>query len=431
MRKPAFLLIVLSVLVSPLVFLRQWASYLGLLSGAYTLGQSHRTSDILLIIREGLPILFVLAVALSRPSFWRSRRLLSIVWLFLLLVSGFSVSLLVQPYSSASFKVGLIAGGRFLIFFLLPLAVFVFLSGAHPKRAQAYYKVLLSVVVGVLLLNLVASLMEVWLGSGYVGEQAVGQGYTAFGPRAIGITVNPNTAGTLFGLSGLLILFRLRPTWLWLSFWLASIFGSLLTGSRTGILGTVIVGIAALMLTRPRLRPLYILLSLPILLYLLSNLDFLSGRADLLSFFRESGAYDVRISTLAENVQKMNWLELMAGRGLGYASNTAFRVLSEAEAAHAELITADSLVTLTILEFGFLGATVFWAIASLFFLTFTSRGLSNIFLLYFGFFSLTQNFLESYPSSVLLGVILGCCAAQRCWYERSAGSVKEDLTPHW
>lgn len=408
MRKWAFLLIVASVVVSPWVFLPRWVGYLDLFAGAYLGGEDYRSSDTVLLIREGLPVLFLLSVALSHASFWKNRRLLSIVWLLLLLLAGLSVSLLLRPYSGASFKVALATGIRFLIFFLLPVAVFVFLSRARPEQAKAYNKVLLYAVISVLLLNLFASLLEARLGSGHAG-------YTVFGPRATGITINPNTAGTLFGLSGLLMLFSLRPRWPWLTFWVVSVFGSLLTGSRTGILGTVLVGIAALMLTRPKLRPVLIVISFPVLLYLLSNLDFLSGRAEILSLLRRSGPYDARVSIFTQSVQEMNGLELLIGRGLGYASNTAFRALTQEETDRTDLIIADSLVTLTVFEFGFLGAILFWVIASRFFLTFTSRGVSTIFLLYFMFFSLTQNFLESYPSSPFLGVILGCCAAQRYW----------------
>ena len=99
MKKLAFLLVLLSVLMSPLVFLREWLSYLGLLPEAYSVGSLHRTSDTLLVVREGLPILFLLSIALSRRSFWKDRRLIPIVWLALLLLASLSVNLLVQPYS--------------------------------------------------------------------------------------------------------------------------------------------------------------------------------------------------------------------------------------------------------------------------------------------------------------------------------------------
>ncbi len=423
----ALLLILLSVLVSPLVFLRQWASYLGWSSGTYSLGEGIHPPAFLLAIREGLPLLFLLFVATCCPPFWRSRRLHPVVWLFLLLVVGFAVSLLVQPYASLSLKVSIAVGVRFLLFFLLPLAVFALLSGPDPIRSKAHYRILLSVVVGVLLLNLFVSGMQVWLGSGDVSELGVGRGYTIFGARAIGITINPNVAGSLFGLSGLLMLLDLQPRWLWPGVWVASMFGSLLTGSRTGIIGTMIVGVVALMATRPKLRPALVIMSLVFTSFLLPNLDFLSGRAELLSYVRESGPFDPRIAVLA-NLQEMNWLERIVGRGLGYASNTAFRFLDEAEAAHAELVTADSLVTLTILEFGLLGATLFWLLASWFFLRFTLRWLSVTFLLYFVAFSLTQNLVESYPSSMLLGIILGCCAAQQYWRVGSKVRVAEAVS---
>ena len=174
------------------------------------------------------------------------------------------------------------------------------------------------------------------------------------------------------------MLFKFRRRWFWFCFWVASIVGALLTGSRTGILGTTLVGMVALVAPRPRLWPIVAVVSFPILLFLSRNLDLLSGRSEILALLRESGPYDARISVLVENLQGMTWIERIIGRGLGYASNTAFRVIGETEAAPAELVTADSLFTFTLFEFGFLGAAAFWIITASFFLRFPSSWLGGM-----------------------------------------------------
>ena len=77
MKKLMFSLLLCSVGVVPFVFLSQWAGYIGLPGFEYS--ATYRTPLAALIIREGLPILFIVLVILTHQSFFRHRCFTAII----------------------------------------------------------------------------------------------------------------------------------------------------------------------------------------------------------------------------------------------------------------------------------------------------------------------------------------------------------------
>lgn len=402
MTRLLFLLLVLSLLVVPFAFLTQWAGYLGLFSWTYV-SAGYQTPVVILAVREGLPLLFSILVMAFYPAFWKTRAVMPVIWLGILMVLSFVVTSL-APYAEGASLVAGIIGIRFLLLLILPSSIFVFLKTLHPHRRSRYIRMLLGLLVSVLVVHLLVSI----IGSRYGCDC---QGAAIFGPRAIGIANNPNTAGAIFGLSGLLMLLGIGSGLVLL--WAASIFGALLTASRVAIIGTVIVGGAALFIFRPRLRAVLTVTLLPVLFVIILNLDQLSGRSEMLAATRQQFLYDERLNIFLKGVRAMKVSELAVGRGLGYDSNTAVRILTDEERASAGINVTDSLATLTIIELGFIGAILLWLIIARYFFMIVGPAQAGVILLYFVLFSLTQNLPETYPMSLLLGVVLGCAAARR------------------
>jgi len=251
-------------------------------------------------------------------------------------------------------------------------------------------------------MNIVVSLLQSQFG-------LVIEGFSSVGARAVGITTNPNAAGSLVALGGLLLLIRCRAWWHWIALYALFIFGALLTGSRTGIVGTMLIATVAVWFSRQKGRSTLAFLQIPLLIFLFANVNYLSGREESL-IARGGIAGDPRIDLFVENVGRMDAFQLAGGHGLGYATNLGFRrVLASVGEGHVPF--TDSLVTLSILQFGFVGAALFFVTVSWFFLTFASPRVGSLFLVYFLIFGLTGNLFEIYPTTMLFGVLLGYVAA--------------------
>ncbi len=400
-------LLVLSMVVAPFPFAPQWLALLGF--GTFVPHGEYRASPWLLAIREGLPIAFVLVVAISQRSFWKHRTS-PLLFLLLTLFVVTLIPVLLGDLPDFLVLVGLITAVRNIMFFALPVAVYAFLR--QPQRGW-HSEVVFGLCVAVIVMNFVVAVLQSQL------APVAYESSTAFGAIAVGISTNPNAAGSLMGLGGLLLLLRWRPWWLSMVLCGTFVFGALLTGSRMGIVGTTFVSTAALYVMRQKSRSRIFLVGISVFIFLLVNLTYLSGREE--SIIGRGGMLgDPRFDLFTTHVGRMDAVELVGGHGLGFATNLSFRWALES-IGEGVVPATDSLVTLSILQFGFVGAAFFWVLASWFILTFTSPRAGSIFLAYFLIFGLTQNILEVYPSTILFGVLLGYVAAE--WQRARAVSA--------
>jgi hypothetical protein len=394
-------LLLLSLAFAPIVFAPQWIGMLRIGSFTYMTRANYETPFWLIAIREGLPIAFVLVVAVSQRSFWRDRAMLP-VFALVSLFGIATVTLWMSDLGTVLIRAALAAFARYTMFFVLPVAVYSFLIRTPTRR---YLRIAWSAVVALLLFSVMVSFAQtLW---GLADEMN-----TFLGPRAVGISTNPNTAGALTGIGALLLLYRWRPSWLWPVLYGLFTLGAIVTGSRTGIVGTIVVGSGAVWASRQPGRLALIPLLGVLLPLVLANLSFLSGRSAVIDA-RDGILGDPHFQMLASSVGRMSGAELVAGHGLGFATNVGFRMANTAFGGGFVPAT-DSLLTTAILQFGVVGALIFVVATAGFFLSFVPFRAAMVLLVFFGIFGgVTQNIMETYPVGMLLGVLLGCWAAER------------------
>jgi hypothetical protein len=417
MSRLKLLVLLSSMIVAPLVFSEQWLAMFGV--GVFVPQGEYQTPPWLLALREGLQIGFVVMVALSQRSFWRHRTMRSLQILAGLLVVGL-VGIGFGEFRDVLALAGLITGVRYLTFFALPIAVYVFLR--HAAR-RSHFALVFGCLFAVVASNAVVSALQSQLATvPYLS-------YTTFGVRAVGISTSPNTAASLAGLGALLLLFHRRPWWLWMVLYGGFVFTALLTGSRTGIVGTAVLATLAVTYSRQKRGRWAGVVAVPLLLYLISNLSYLSGRQESIEG-RGGMTADPRIDLLVDNVARMDSLELLGGRGVGYATNLGFR-WARVVLGDGVVPATDSLITLTLLQFGLVGSLIFFLTLAWFLLRFASIRGGSLFLLYILIFGATQNILEAYPSAMLFGILLGYWAAEResPWSARDRRPATQLVSP--
>ena len=433
MKKQIFILALCSVGVVPFVFISQWAGYVGVSGFIYSAG--YRTSLMALIVREGLPILLVFIVMLTHRTFFRSRCFLAIiVFVFLVIFELIRASINTDTHNV--FVIACITGGRFCMFFLLPYAIFVFFKEMPQDQIDSRLYCLLKLVAAILLLNIAVSLFPIKLNWAY--DTAL------FGIRAIGITNGPNSSGALMGIGALLILFyrRFRRVWL-----IACVFffGSLLTGSRTSVIGTLVVLLAGMLIIphKSKSQIFLIVVLLVLLPYVIVNLNnFTRVRwnnwektastasaksatpmtpttitSQIIKLYKEDkidgGSMRIRFEFFNRFFREMNTQQLLLGYGLGYGTNLAAREGVFIDPYKPDISITDSLLTLMLVNFGIIGTILFCIIVTYFIVNLVSLWPGIVFITYYFLFGLTQNLIESYPTTVLFGVLLGCYGVYR------------------
>jgi len=450
MKRIMFYLLICSIGIVPFVFISQWASYVGV--PGFGFSDVYRTPMVLIILREALPILFVSLVILTHRSFFRHRCVIAIASFIFLVICSF-VLVLMKSSALKLILISAIAGIRFSMFFLLPYAIFVHFKELDLCSREKKAIFLLNAIIAILLLNFIVSLFPSRLNGVY--------NVNLFGIRALGITNGPNSAGALMGLITLLLLFyretKFRLEWI-IAF--ISFFGALLTGSRTGVIGTNILLIACLCAIPMKSKSQKILLTVLIILlpYVIFNINNITrvkwcdwgklapvvctavpkastnltttstvslttkstagksaGFADkLLQLYRkdkiDEGAIRLRISFLKRFVDVMNVRQLLFGYGLGYGTNLATREKVYIDASRPDASITDSLITLMLVNFGILGSICCVIIVMYFVTNLISFWPGMIFIFYYFLFGFTQNLVESYPTCLMFGILLGCYA---------------------
>ncbi len=383
-----------SIVFSVIVYLPMWGTAMGITAGKYAgrLSELGATNRVLLGVRELLPLLAVGLAVAAHPRLLRQRvdgALSACVGVLLVGAVVFTVRF---PELSL-LKCGIILA-RFGVVFVLGPVVAQVLRTSSPRAARG----VAGTVVGVLALNLVLCLAQTRLMPGF-------EGGTALGARTIGISNNPNTAGSLLALAPLLLLVPAAGArGMMLLFSGMCFVGVLTTGSRAAIGGMAVLLVVVLARCYPRLRRPLLAAGVVALVPLVLSLNRLSGRLTELQRMEESP----RLGIARELVTAARVDELLIGRGLGVGSNS-FAGLFGVD--HELTIIADSQLTSWFAQFGLLGLFILLAGTLRLFREFGPDGM--IFALYFLLFSVTMNLIEVYPTSPILMILAGLYGARR------------------
>jgi hypothetical protein len=253
-------------------------------------------------------------------------------------------------------------------------------------------------LVGVLLLNAVVCFAQTRIMPPFEGS-------TSWGSRAIGMSNNPNTAGSMLALAPLLLFVPAagkRGQLLVLC--VVCFVATLTTGSRAAMGGMALLLAVAVAWVYPRARAPILIVGLLGVVLLGASLNRLSGRYEVISGMPESPRLSIARTAFAQAALD----EKLIGRGIGVGSNSFFTLFG---VRHELSIITDSLLTSWFMQFGFLGLLVLYT--GMYHL-FREMGPAGImFFLFFLLFSLTLNLVEVYPTSFFLMAIAGMYGARR------------------
>jgi hypothetical protein len=377
-----------TILLTTIAYVPAWALALSLTGGEYVgrLGAAPYTSRVLLAIRELMPLAVILLALLANPTLLRQKFPSPLAWCLVVLLVGFAVFMVRRP--PLSLLPPAIVFVRFSAFFIMPFAVCGLLQRCNPRIRRTIARA----VLGVLIFNLLLCLIQMRFSHAFEGRSFLG-------PRTIGMTNNPNTAGSLLALTALLMLTPAAGHRAWVLLLSAvAFFGTLTTGSRAAMGGLAIL--LALVVPRafPKARIPVLLAGLAFVAFIGVSLNKLSGRYEQLRDRPESPR--MHIARLA--VQEASFSEMLVGRGLGVGTNS-FVTLYGLD--HELGIISDSLFTSWFMQFGAIGLLVLLVNTYCLFRGFGRDG--AYFFLFFCLFSVTQNLIEVYPTNLLLMVTLG------------------------
>ena len=397
-----------AILLAIIAYLPVWALALSLTGGEYLgrLGAAAWTNYVLLAIRELTPILVITLALAANPSLLREKFSSPLGWCLAVLFAGVVVFMLRRPaYSLLPAAVVL---ARFSVFFIMPFAVRSIVTHTNARIRRSIARTVLAVLVFNLFLCCVQTrLMDAFEGSGILG------------PRTVGMTNNPNTAGSLLALAPLLMFAPAAGHRVWMLLLSAACFlGALTTGSRAAMGGLAVLLMFLVPRAFPKARIPMLIGGLILVAVVGASLNRLSGRYEQLRGRPESPR--LRIARTA--LQDASLSEMILGRGIGVGTNT-FVTLYGLE--HPLGIIADSLFTSWFMQFGFLGLALLLANTYYLFRGFGPEGV--FFFLFFCLFSITQNLVEVYPTSFLLMVIAGIHGARRRDYPHEPSSQLYDL----
>jgi hypothetical protein len=390
-------LLLLSLAIAPLVFAPQWLGILGVSGYRYIHRNEYQTAGWMIVLRESLPLAFTALVALTQRSFWTHRAMPVVLAIAALLAAAF-VTLVLSDLRGILAGAAVAVAVRDLLFFAFPVAVFTFLRRSGSRYSGAVF----GVVAALLVFNLGLTVIQSQLGLPL-------EMTTPFGARPIGMTTNPNTAGTIIALGTVLVAYPWRQPWSWILLAVACMFGALLTGSRAAILATPVLCLAGAWLGRQRWREAATVVALVALGVLVWQVNTFSGRGEVI-VSRGGTLSDPRIDIFRANVAALDMIELIAGRGLGFATNVGSR-WAAAAGQPGRVPAVDSMLTGFVLQFGVLGALLILGLTTAFLLRLGSWRMGLLFAIYFWLFSVTNNIFETYPTSMLFGALLGCLTA--------------------
>lgn len=377
-----------------LVYLPMWGAAMRFVWGDYAgrMREGAGTNQVLLAVRELTPLLIIALAVAANPNLLRQRVAGPVSWCLAVLFGGAVVFVCRNP-ELPILKCGVILG-RFSVFFLVPLAVRSIFQRCSARCARS----IATTLVGILLLNVIICFAQTRAMRPYEGS-------TSFGARTIGMTNNPNTAGSMLALAPLLVFVRAagRPGMM-LGFACLSFVGALTTGSRAAMGGMAILLVLVVSRTYPRARIPLLVMGLVLVAYIGASLSRLSGRYEQIRNRPENP----RLAIARNAIAQASLPEALIGRGIGVGSNSFVTLFG---VRHELSIVADSLMTSWFIQFGLLGLLVLYTNT---YHLFRCMGPDGIMLFaFFMLFSATQNLIEVYPTNYLLMTIAGMYGARQ------------------